>query len=174
MTPRHLTAWIAQRSAKAFAVAALALGVSATVLAPVTAQAAPLSPRPGPTYGPDLVVSVSPGAPRQRLQTIAAVVRLTNQGSSRANGSRVNVTFPEGFTDIKITRAGGQYCSVYGNTATCTATSLEPGDYMEIYVGANAPATQGVFILTAVADPDNLVQEGRESNNTATAKLVVI
>lgn len=156
-----------------FAVAAaLTLGASPVALSPVTAHAGPLSPKPGPTYGPDLAVTLTPGAPTQRLHLIAATVRMMNQGSSRANGARVNVTFPEGFTDIQISKKSG-YCSIIGNTATCAATSLDPGDYLEIVVTANTPATQGTFALTAVADPDNLVVEGKENNNAAAAKLVV-
>ena len=58
MNSRHLTARFAQRVSKAVTVAALAVGLTATVFAPTSALAAPITIDRGPSNSPDQVAAM--------------------------------------------------------------------------------------------------------------------
>ncbi|HVE90875.1 MAG TPA: CARDB domain-containing protein, partial [Actinomycetota bacterium] len=88
-----------------------------------------------------------------------------------------------GFTNIVITSTAaeqkGLVCTVTGQTINCVAPSTpyfvsgNALDPITLKFTANAPATPGTYTNTAVVDPDGLVTESNEGNNTATAAVTV-
>ena len=177
MNSRHLTALFAQRASKALSVAALAVGLTATVLAPSSALAAPITVDRGPSYSPDLVAMFLPGAPKPGHEIIGFYAMVQNDGFTPAAPVRMTVTLPAGFTEITIVEAAGQTsCNVSGQTVFCgmpALLNLEPGARTGAAITARAPAAAGTYTVTVVADPGQHVKEGRESNNTIQGKLIV-
>lgn len=163
------------RQIAVFAVAAaLTLGASPLALAPVTAHAGPLNPKPGPSLTPDLVATVRTGDAKQRLQEIQFTVTMKNQGSLTAKGASVVVEIPDGFTDIKISDSMRSWCTLDGNTVRCGGQGLDGGQSTELYFRAKTPGARGAYTVTAIVDPDNLVRELKENNNVATGTLLVV
>lgn len=174
MNPRPFTTRTAQRTAKGLAVTALAVGLVATVLVPSAAQAAPpINPRPGPSYAPDLTAVFKQGDPHTRLSLTYFHVIVKNLGSSDANAIRVNVTVPSGFTDLKVLGANPGTCSVAGWTATCALIQLIGGTEHLINMSAISGVETGAHEVTVTVDPDGLVKESDETNNTVTGTIIV-
>jgi CARDB len=173
MNSRHLTALFAQRASKALSVAALAVGLTATVLAPSSALAAPITVDRGPSYSPDLVATFTAGEPQVPGARIGFYAIVKNEGFTAASPVRMNVTLPSGFTNIQVTDSGYSTCSISGQTVSCGVSNLPAGEPMGAAIVATAPANRDSYSVTVVADPGQLVKEGRETNNTVRGTLVV-
>jgi hypothetical protein len=172
MHPRQLTARIVQRTSKALVVAALALGLSASVLAPSAAFAAPLNPRPGPSFSPDLV----PVADRPNVLpdgTIAIVAGVKNQGSRGATPVLMRFQFPSDVYDIKVNFPGDFNCFVSGYVVMCSSDmTLDGGETRGVNVTART-ANPGTYNIDFTVDPNGHVAESRETNNRTTFSAVV-
>lgn len=171
MSPEMRLNPIAQRASRALAAAVVALGLVATALAPASAAAAPLNPRPGPSIMPDLVVSFKPGDVHGRLELTYFSVIVRNQGSTEARGVRVTATLPDGFTNLK----GGNstMCAVDGHTISCSMGAMPGGAEGVMGMSAVSPPFAGLYPVAVTVDPDNLVRELKETNNNTTGTLTV-
>lgn len=170
-TPDIIT-WPARQIRTGLVLGVVMLGLSTTLLAPAAAEAGPLNPKPGPSYAPDLAVRLHLATPPTPLARTWVTTYVRNQGSTDAAGVRVNTTLPDGFTDIKFDNPPGE-CGVSGNTVTCAIRQLPAGTEAPINIGANAPPLTGAYTVTVVVDPENLVKEGKETNNAASATINV-
>jgi CARDB protein len=83
--------------------------------------------------------------------------------------SNVRVTAP-GFVCTRRFAASGPQA---GTLVSCMRSDLESGAVADVTIEANAPATLGVFHLTATADPRDEVSETDEANNEADATVEV-
>jgi hypothetical protein len=173
------------------AVAALALGLAATVLAgPSTALAAKKSPgddKPLPTNVErgipqamakvDLMAGFYPSTtqldPSQELEVPVVVA---NVGNATANNVRVDVIVALPFQNVQVVDAAGFTCSmtthtsgpVTGHWITCTGGQVNPAPGAVIMkVGAKAPQTPGNYKMIAEADLHNTIVElNGEGNNS--------
>ena len=179
MTPRHLTSQIALRTSKALGVAALVIGLAATTFAPASALAAPARDDRA-----DLVLTYDKKyekGPSQwfgsRDAGIHAIV--TNTGSATAETIEVRFVFPpqvigrnlayrteggaDGWTCGKLeqaveTKNRSMYCRTRGLGAGESKSFDIRGMFNE----------DGDFWIEAAVDPNGLIPESDEANNTLT------
>lgn len=174
MTPRQITAQLPRLTTKALAIAALSLGLAATVLAPLEAQAGPLNPGKPPTFAPDLVPELT--KPFQYGNGVVAVTAgVKNTGSSAAQPVRLRVVFPDRFTQVKVgARHESLQCSVISpTTVICTMTRpLQGGESVSVAVDG-VPPRPGAFRFSMTVDPLGEVTEVNESNNSATVSAMI-
>jgi len=179
MNSRHLTARFAQRASKAFTVAALAVGLTATVFAPNAAFAAgstSLNPsKPVPSLvGVDLQTQVFRlGTDVQKGENFGFVSLITNKGTMPASNVKVVIGVATAFNTVTVTDAAGFKCSsqysasgfLPGTWITCTGGQLGAGQTAQIVVSATAGQTAGTFNMFGQVDPGNTIDEYNEGNN---------
>jgi len=140
---------------------------------PTTSTMPVLSPAPSVfVVKPDLVVdltgygSVNPGG------TCSATVVLHNKGLEKATPVALRLLTTAG-TLAEIQGYDGLTCAPLSPTAaTCRLLTLGAGVDAKAIVKVTAPKTvapgqQATFSVVAVADPDDLVDESNEGNNSA-------
>ena len=109
--------------------------------------------------------------------TYAVQVRNEGQGGGTAT---VTTILPPELANVRV-NAPGFACTrrfaasgpQAGTLVSCTGSDLEGGAVAELAIEANAPATAGIYYLTATADPRDEVAEADESNNEAAATIRV-
>jgi len=105
---------------------------------------------------------------------------VSNIGSNAALNVGVRDVLPAGTTFVSaadtIPAPGAAFtCSHSGGVVTCTGATINPGAgaARTIGISVTAPNVQTSLLNTAVVDPDNLVAEGDEFNNTSSAATAV-
>ncbi|MGE3911545.1 MAG: CARDB domain-containing protein [Chloroflexota bacterium] len=151
---------LARRTSQSIAIAALALGMTASASAPTAALAAPSAFQ----LGPDLVPAFSTGGMNAPGERFGFMGGMTNRGDTTATNVRMVIGVPDEVTQISI-NPGRFTCSVAHAVITCTIPEIGPGQSAAIAVHGNAPTTSGRYNVLVRADPQNSVRELSEGNN---------
>lgn len=173
MDLRQMPLDVARRTRNSLAIAALSLGLAATVFAPLQAQAGPLNPGRSPTLAPDLVPELtSPFQYGTGVVAVTAFVR--NTGSTAAQPVRLRVVFPDRFTQVKVgARHESLQCSVSGAVVICTMTRpVQGGESVGLAIDG-LPPRPGAFRFSMTVDPLGEVKEVNEGNNSATVSAMI-
>jgi hypothetical protein len=171
-----------------FAMAALALGLAATVIAgPSTALAAPPGPGtspppPGDEHGPfhvfdtiDLQTSVFRlGSDLKPGETFTVGIYVKNEGNTSAGTVRSATGLGLPFTNVQVSSAPGFGCDVQtsttgflpGHWVVCDGGPIPAGGGTWIQISAKAPQTKGDYKVWSAVDPQNTIAETKEGNNT--------
>jgi hypothetical protein len=172
-TPR-MTSQFVQRTSKGLAMAALAFGLVASVVAPHSVYADSLT-RPKPvvaTYFPDLV-PVTFGAAVHADGTFGMVAQAKNQGGVTASTAALKFELPTNLYDIRVQDSGNYSCFIAGYTVMCTLNrGLPAGDKQGVAIVARA-FHPGTYPIRVTADPNDLVSEANETNNQTTVAVVI-
>jgi CARDB len=80
---------------------------------------------------------------------------------------------PTAFTITGVYAPNGFACSVSGGTVSCVGGSVAGGTEAIICAAVTVPLQEGTFQYSATVDPNNLVAERNESNNTGTFSVYV-
>jgi hypothetical protein len=154
------------------ALTVLASGIVVAVVAVSRALATALNPRVGPSFSPDLTVSAWKFGPLDVGERAMIPVDVANAGASTASPVRVLVHVGPGFVDASIKSSGftSQDLGVGGageRRFICTAPNLDGGESLRLTVIATVQSADlPSRWLRVQVDPDNLVHERRETNNT--------
>ena len=116
---------------------------------------------------PDLTISKNGPSLVERLTPMAYTLTVNNIGTVPAVNVRVMDTVPAGLTAITASGTSLFVCSVAGQTVTCDGGAVNQGSNATITINALAPFATGTITNTAVVDPDDLIPEGNELNNTS-------
>jgi len=103
-------------------------------------------------------------------------INVSNGGNGDVSGVVVRDTLPSGFTDITTTVSGGFTAAVVGDVVTFSGGSLAQGASTALTIQGTPtlPLNGGTLTNTVIVDPDNLIGELTETNNTATASTTFI
>lgn len=127
----------------------------------------------------DLTIAMTGTASTTPGGQIAYAITIGNTGAADALNVAVRDVLPAGETFVSAKDNGGSggapfTCSATGNTVNCTGATIPgPGGTRSIAIVATAPQQNISLLNEAVVDPDNLIPEGNEFNNTATAPTTV-
>lgn len=174
MNPRQISTSIARRTSKALAIAALALGISASVFAPSAALAAPAQT----DYYVDLVSGNLMFRKLSLWETAVIPVVLANNGTRDAVPVEMTIGVGPGFDYVYITNSAGWSCGHFERSpyngalyATCKTTSgVGHGEQRSLGVHVHVRNAQGAWLATN-ADPNNRIAERNESNNGSVEQL---
>lgn len=173
MNVRELVGLVRPHIPRTVVVSALALGLTATALAPAPASAGPINPMPGPSYLADLVPTFKAGPAKTPRSRVFFTAYIKNRGSSDANGVRVIIDLPPGFTNVTGSYGSGTVCPGNDRQVSCPLHVLPGGAEVLINIAANAPAATGQYNVRITVDPDNSVKESNETNNITNGTIVV-
>lgn len=125
----------------------------------------------GPNTAVDLGVEKLGPATTATGQRVTWTLRVTNHGPGISSGGFLDDTVPAGFTEITVSSAYRDACTVTGRLVQCSTGVLNPGDTQDITFTAVAPSTPGTYVNTVgitgnEADPT-------PANNTSTATTAV-
>lgn len=99
---------------------------------------------------------------------------VSNTGAAGASNIVVRDILPAGFTVTSATGGSGFTTTpATGGTVTFSGGTLAPNASATLTITGTAPNTTGPSQNTAVVDPDNLITETNEANNTATFAVTV-
>ncbi|MDI9635974.1 CARDB domain-containing protein [Geitlerinema splendidum] len=133
----------------------------------------PITPTP-PQNLPDLTISKTDNPDPVTIgQTLTYTLTVRNQGNASASGIVVRDTLPPGFNVTNIAGGGGFTGTQQGQVVTFTGGTLAVGASATLTITGTAPATAGSITNTAVVDPDNLIPESNEANNTVSITTTV-
>jgi len=180
MAPRQIAARLTQRAMKSASVAALALGLTATVFAPLSAQAAPLPSDVDSSGRPDLSVSVARSRSAQG-DPITFAMDVRNVGSAPADRVVVRLEVPFDtsgwilddwtFRVEKEDRTASSFAgcmNVRNAQSTFIGCQLkepvEAGTFQRVRFTMPNPGP-GEYKVMAQVDHLNLVPESDEQNN---------
>lgn len=126
----------------------------------------------------DLTIAMTGTANTTPGGQITYNITVGNTGSNDALNVAVRDVLPAGETFVSAIDAGGSggaafTCSNSSGTVNCIGATIPAGGSRNITIVATAPQQNITLTNEAIADPDNLVPEGNEFNNTATAPTVV-
>jgi uncharacterized repeat protein (TIGR01451 family) len=114
--------------------------------------------------GPTSVVMSTPADPSPMTYTLT----VSNQGGVNATDIVVMDSVPAALTGVTATGTSLFQCTVDGsNVVTCTGGAVNAGSNATITINAIAPLIETTLTNTAVVDPENLIAEGSELNNTS-------
>lgn len=116
---------------------------------------------------PDLTLSVAGPSSVPTSTPMTYTLTVANIGAAGAAGVTVVDTLPEGLTAVSAAGTSLFTCDVDGRTVTCTGGAVNGGSNATITIDATSPADAGTLTTTAVVDPDDVVPEIDELNNTA-------
>jgi uncharacterized repeat protein (TIGR01451 family) len=132
--------------------------------------------------GRDLIVSMSQAgaSPVATRANVAFVVTVSNiRSGAIGNPVSVNVSVPQGFTALSADPGvvSGFTCSFKGNSCSCTTAPMAGNTQKTFRISATAPSTisgtSQSFTLTAQVDPNGIVNEGDETNNSSSLNVSV-
>jgi hypothetical protein len=176
MNPRQLVSHIAQQNSKIVAIAALALGISATVLAPNVAFA-----NRAEGTGPDLVSGNLLFRKLNAGESTTIPVVMKNNGGHTAGSNQLPPTLliglGPGLEPRGVVNADGTWlCTEFrqnaigAHYATCYTSALDPGEAHQLGVKVRVTSAKGAWLST-YADPDNQIPEFDDDNNTSLSNL---
>jgi hypothetical protein len=102
---------------------------------------------------------------------------ICTQSGRPADKVAVTVTIPNGAVYYWGEGDHGFTCPTglsSGPSVTCTGAYLRVDDWATLTLTYRAPATAGVISATATVDPNNLIAERYENNNSATVSTTVV
>jgi len=102
-------------------------------------------------------------------------INVSNGGNGDVSGVVVRDTLPSGFTGVTTTVSGGFTAAVAGDVVTFSGGSLAQGASTVLTIQGTPTqiGAGGVLTNTVVVDPDTLISEINELNNTATAVTTI-
>jgi uncharacterized repeat protein (TIGR01451 family) len=98
---------------------------------------------------------------------ITYTLTVNNIGTAHATGVKVVDTVPAGVTGIAAAGTSLFTCGVAGQTVTCTGGAINQGSNGTITITGTTPAAPTTLTNTASVDPDNVIAESNELNNTS-------
>jgi uncharacterized repeat protein (TIGR01451 family) len=119
---------------------------------------------------PDLQVGISTPSPLTVGTPFNYTLDIQNNGGDRADNIELNFTLPPNVTYNSVNIFGGNFSSPTINNSTLifTGGSINPGSFTQINVNVT-PTQAGVLgATTLVADPNNIITESNELNNSIT------
>jgi hypothetical protein len=161
--------------ASTLALTALASALVVAVVAVSRALATALNPWVVATYRPDLTVSAWKFGPLDVGERAMIPVDVANAGAATASPVRVLIQVGPGFVDASIKSIGFTSHDLGVGVAgerrfICTAAKLDGGQSLRLTINATVQSADlSSRRLRVQVDPDNLVDERRETNNTDSA-----
>lgn len=108
---------------------------------------------------------------------LAYRITVGNDGTDPVNSVAVRDDLPAGMRFISATGTNQFNCihtdGIASTRVDCTGGSIAAGGTATIDITVFAPGTPGAYSNKATVDPDNLIAEGNETNNTDTASTTV-
>jgi CARDB len=80
----------------------------------------------------------------------------------------VRADLPSTFTALTVQGYNGFQCSLNATTVTCVGNIPATGTVDAVRIGALPPNWETRYAVTSVVDPNNVIAEYNETNNTAT------
>ncbi|MCD8487773.1 MAG: S8 family serine peptidase [Desertifilum sp.] len=152
----------------------LALGQGILGLIPPPTPPTPIPPPTPPPLITDLTITKTDNPdPVTAGQPLTYTLTVINQGPTSASGIVVRDTLPLGFTVTNIAGGDGFTGTQQGQVVTFTGGTLAAGASATLTITGTAPTTAGTITNTAIVDPDNLIPEFNETNNTVSITTTV-
>jgi hypothetical protein len=137
----------------------------------VSASASPNSVAP---YGAFALTTYVSNSSKETCHTLANGEDVCTFFGKAVSGVTVTLTIPAGATYWNGTADHGFYCPApSGSVVTCTGGNLAMDDTATLHLNYSAPGAAGTSSVTATVDPYNTIAERTETNNTASASVIV-
>ena len=120
---------------------------------------------------PDLTVTINAPDQAPVNSNVDYTLTVNNGGGAGANDLKVTATLPPGFGATSATGTNLFACSIALPTVTCTGGRLDTGANATIIIHAVTANDFDRYTTTAVVDPEDAVEEGKEGNNTSSQEI---
>ncbi len=119
----------------------------------------------------DLAISATTNPTVAPGQPTFIAINVANNGIGVAAPTTVDTQLPPGFVFDAASSSAG--CSAVSQLVSCPLGTTDPGRSQSLVIGATTSLVVGSFTASAVIDPQGVVAETNETNNTVAAAITV-